>query len=182
MFYIRADGNEKIGTGHVMRCLSIAEECRKRGEPVTFITADNRSRSMIEEHGFAIICLNSVWDRLEEEISSLISVVKANAISTLLIDSYYVTETYLKKIGQYVKLVYIDDLNQFLYPVDLLINYNIYADTLNYEKRYQGAGLNTRFLLGCKYVPLREEFICNKKKIKGYCFPSLIYIGRNRFL
>lgn len=25
MFYIRADGNTKIGMGHVMRCLSVAE-------------------------------------------------------------------------------------------------------------------------------------------------------------
>ena len=31
MFYIRADGNTKIGMGHVMRCLSVAEATAKHG-------------------------------------------------------------------------------------------------------------------------------------------------------
>lgn len=181
MFYIRADANEKIGTGHVMRCLSIAEEFRKQGEQVTFIIADNRSRNMIEERGFAVICLNSIWDDLEEEISSLISVIKENNISTLLVDSYFVTELYLRKLGRYVKLIYIDDLNQFLYPVDLLINYNIYAEALNYEKRYREAGLSTGFLLGCRYVPLREEFICADKKINDTVSRILITSGGTDF-
>lgn len=52
MIYIRADANEIIGTGHVMRCLSIAEESRRRGEEVTFIAADNNSKKAVEIKGF----------------------------------------------------------------------------------------------------------------------------------
>lgn len=177
MYYIRADANEKIGTGHVMRCLSIAEELRRHGESVTFITADERSRGMIEEQGFSIICLNSMWNDLEKEISSLIRVIKAQEISSLLIDSYFVTEAYLKEIGKYTKIIYIDDINQFLYPVDLLVNYNIYAGELEYEKRYREAGLDTKFLLGCSYVPLREEFCCIDRKISETVSRVLITSG-----
>lgn len=177
MYYIRADANEEIGTGHVMRCLSIAEEFRHRGEEVTFIIADERSRSMIEEHGFSVICLNSVWNDLEKEISSLVQAIKGRGISSLLIDSYFVTEAYLKEIGKHTKIAYIDDLNQFLYPVDLLVNYNIYAEELKYEKRYREAGLNTKFLLGCRYVPLREEFSRIDRKINETVSRVLITSG-----
>lgn len=176
-YYIRADANEEIGTGHVMRCLSIAEAFRHRGEEVTFIIADERSRSMIEEHGFSVICLNSMWNDLEKEIASMVQVIKARGISSLLIDSYFVTETYLKEIGKYTKLVYIDDLNQFLYPVDLLVNYNIYAGELEYEKRYREAGLDTKILLGCRYVPLREEFSRIDRKINETVSRVLITSG-----
>ncbi len=158
MKYIRADANECIGTGHVMRCLSIAEELRDQGEEVTFITADRESSSIIEKYGFEIICLNSEWDNLEKETDSLVRIIQERQISFLLIDSYYVTEAYLRAIGRYAKTAYIDDLDRFLYPVDLLINYNIYAEELDYPSRYQRAGQRTAFALGCSYAPLRKEF------------------------
>ncbi len=175
--FIRADANEKIGTGHVMRCLSIAEECRRRGEEVIFIIADDCPRSMVEQHGFSAICLDSVWNDMETEISSLIKVIKDETISVLLIDSYFVTEFYLKEIGRHTKVVYIDDLNQFIYPVDMLVNSNVYAKALGYEERYRKAGLDTKFILGCEYVPLRTEFSYSNRKIKESVSEILITSG-----
>ena len=52
MFYFRADGNEKIAMGHVMRCLTIAEALRERGEKVLFLTADESPVQFIEKRGF----------------------------------------------------------------------------------------------------------------------------------
>ena len=49
MFYIRADGNEKIGMGHIMRCLTVADALRKQGEEVLFLTADEKPVKFIEE-------------------------------------------------------------------------------------------------------------------------------------
>ena len=40
MIYIRTDMNNIIATGHVMRCLSIAEAARVQGEGTTFLLAD----------------------------------------------------------------------------------------------------------------------------------------------
>jgi UDP-2,4-diacetamido-2,4,6-trideoxy-beta-L-altropyranose hydrolase len=177
MYYIRADANEKIGTGHVMRCLSIAAEFHRRGRQVTFIIADDHSRTMIEERGFSAICLDSDWDCLEKEIPSLISIIKTNTIPALLIDSYFVTEFYLQALGKYTKTIYIDDLNRFIYPVDLLVNYNIYAADLDYPSRYKKSVLNTRFLLGCKYIPLREEFQNVKRTISKNVCKILITSG-----
>lgn len=177
MFFIRADANEVIGTGHVMRCLSIAEEIKRRGEETTFITADKYSEQMIASRGFLVICLQSIWNDLNQEIDILVQVIKSQQISLLLIDSYFVTERYLSEIEKYTKVAYIDDLDSFLYPVDYLINYNMYAEQLNYPIRYAAAGYKTRFFLGCSYVPLRKEFMNIKRVIRPHVEKVLITSG-----
>ena len=37
MIYIRTDANDTIATGHVMRCLTVAEQLKVAGEDVCFI-------------------------------------------------------------------------------------------------------------------------------------------------
>ena len=49
-------------------------------------------------------------------------------------------------------LVYIDDLNAFDYPADLVVNYTLYGGELAYPQ-------NKRYLLGPKYALLRREFL-----------------------
>lgn len=159
---IRADANEMIGTGHIMRCLAIAEELRLSCEDVCFITADNCSVGMIGEKGFKCLCLDSVWNDLDSETDKLVDAIVSHKIDALLIDTYYVTSGYLQEIKRHTKIAYIDDLHKFAYPVDLLINYNIFADKVNYTEMYEGRDI-PMFVLGCEFVPLRKEF-CNVKK------------------
>ena len=71
MIYIRADANEYIGTGHIMRCLSIARAFVRRGEKVTFITADHRGDGLIQQNGFSSICLDSDWTNMNGELSKM---------------------------------------------------------------------------------------------------------------
>ena len=177
MLYIRADGNEKIGTGHVMRCLTIAEEYRRRGGEVVFLVADPCSYELVNEYGYRTVCLRSVWNDLNTEMDTLIQIIQSNNVKCLLIGSYFVTHSYLKVLRNYTKVVYIDDLYCSAYPVDLLINYNIYATDLDYFSRYKELALNTRFILGCKYVPLRNEFQSVKRTISRDVHKILITSG-----
>lgn len=156
MFYIRTDANPIIATGHVMRCISIAKEINKLGEEVTFITADMQAEDIIKKNGLSLICLNSKWDNLEAELSQLIIIIKDNNIDKLLIDSYYVTEYYLKELRKFTRIAYLDDLATFEYPVDMLINYNNYAMSLGYAK--WASKIGTKLILGSSYAPLRSEF------------------------
>lgn len=74
----------------------------------------------------------------------------------ILVDSYYVTEKYLAALKKRITTIYMDDIYAFSYPVDMLINYNIYGEEMGYEK--DAAFADTKLLLGTNYVPLREEF------------------------
>lgn len=165
MLYIRVDANEIIATGHVMRCLSIAQAAKRMGEETTFIVADKTGEALIKKNGFPVICLHSKWDDLIDEKEQLADVIHQLHIDLLLIDSYYVTEDYLAMLNKLTQTAYIDDLNRFAYPVDILINYNFYAENLKYKERYRKLNISTEFLLGPKYAPLREEFIVEKKNI-----------------
>ena len=167
MFYIRTDANSIIGSGHVMRCIAIANSLKKVGVESVFITADRESKKIIMPYGYSIICLDSVWNQLEYEIDILSELIVKNNIDKILIDTYYVTENYLMSLRQHSKVIYIDDLNKFIYPVDVLINYNIYAESLELKKCYNNT--KTKLLLGCEYAPLREEFrgrlLPNREKV-----------------
>lgn len=156
MIYFRVDGNKHIATGHVMRCLAIALELKEKGENCTFIVADNYSENIIQSNGFPSICIESKWNNLECETDKLIKLVKKLKIEKLIIDSYFVRESYLTELKKLVKIIYIDDLNLFQYPVDILINYSINYPKFNYKARYKQEA--TKLLLGSKYVPLRKEF------------------------
>lgn len=158
-YYFRVDANDRIGIGHMMRCFSIAGEMRKRRCEATFFVADRTSAAMAADAGFGYYLLNTDYDHLDVEADRLLQVMRDKGANNLLVDSYFVTENYLKKIREVANVVYIDDIDKFIYPCDLLINYNIYADSLHYEERYRAAGLNTKFALGLDYMPLRKEYI-----------------------
>ena len=50
--YIRVDMNEIIATGHVMRCLSVADAAREMGKETVFITADEKPVELLKGRGY----------------------------------------------------------------------------------------------------------------------------------
>ena len=154
MLYIRADGNAYIGTGHIMRCLSIAQAAKQQGRLCTFIVADHEMIWLLEQRNFPYICLDSVWNDLDQETEKMEELICREHIRFLLVDSYFVTPDYLRCLNRLTHVAYMDDLDQFHYPCSTLINYNIYAYDWDYPSRYH----DTRLLLGPQYAPLRHEF------------------------
>lgn len=159
MIYFRCDGNSQIGGGHVFRCLSIACALQKENIPCCFIISDSEFEQIIVKKGFEVIKLNSSYFELENELNKLISIIVKDC-SVLIVDSYFVTFNYLSTLKNNVKVVYIDDIFSFAYPVDVIINYNIFASKKRYQELYSNSGLSCPILLlGTKYVPLRDEFM-----------------------
>ena len=159
MIGIRADANEVVATGHIMRCITIAKQLKKRGEEVIFFLADDYGVSMLEENDMPYVVMHTDWENPKEELPILCKEIAERKISAMLFDSYRMDREYFEmlrgELTEPIRLAYIDDLFEHVYPVDVVINYNAYHVQFPYEGAY---GPRVKLCLGPSYVPLREEF------------------------
>ena len=154
MIWIRADGGREIGTGHIMRCLSVAGALEKLGARVCFLVADDAAVPLLAARGKSYRVLGSSWQEPEGELDTLLPMLQEDGRGVFLVDSYYVTADYLSRVRELMPVCYMDDKGCSGLPVDLLINYNIFARQSLYGSESGG----TDYLLGTRYVPLRQEF------------------------
>ena len=68
---IRADGNETLGMGHLMRCMSIAKALEKQGAQCVFFVAQEQAGVFIKEKGFACEVLDTDYRDMEAELPRL---------------------------------------------------------------------------------------------------------------
>ncbi len=157
MIGIRADSNEIIGMGHLMRCLSVGLQIRKLGEECIFILCKNdRAEELLKKYGFCYVFISGEFNKKDDEIEDLKNIIAEKNISLLLLDSYEITQKYLTALKNATKLVYIDDINRFHYDVDAIINYSCLAKKSWYQQFDYDNSVD--FLIGSKYIPLREAF------------------------
>ncbi len=151
--FIRADGSDQIGLGHLIRCMALAE-ILKFDYDITFVCIQipSKSADVIKEMNFKLLIID------EEE--SFVSQLKSNQIVVL--DHYGLASSYQKIIKQKgCKLVCIDDLHQEHFYADAIINHAPGVKSNQYD-----AEAYTQFYLGLDYALLRREFReqANKKR------------------
>lgn len=173
MIWIRADANREIGMGHVMRCLSIADALKKLGEQVCFLTADESAAALFRERRQEYRVLHSDYAMLEGELGTLEGMLSENPPSFFLADSYFVTAEYFGRIRKYTPVGYLDDKCLTGFPLDVLINYNIFAE----PGLYEGQNPEAVLLLGTKYAPLREEFTAGEYRVREEASRVLVTTG-----
>lgn len=169
MIYIRTDANPNIGMGHIMRCLSIADAFHSVGLNSTFILADDGAEPLVTDRGYQAVILHSDYKQMEDELSHWdFQTIKAT--DYIIIDSYFISDYYLRQLKRKVingKLVYIDDLAAFPYPVDILVNYNAYSTELDYTLLYTTASVDIpQLILSPIYAPLKSMFKGVSKKVQ----------------
>lgn len=160
---IRADGNERIGSGHIMRTKSIAAQLKGLGAKVLYALADERGKRLINNE-FQSVILSSNYECLDDEINTLSSVIKEQEIKLILLDSYFVTPKYFKELKKLAKVAYIDDLDAFAYECEALINYGAFFDKNEYKARQN---LAKKHFLGSEFAPLRAQFRSTQKSSKN---------------
>jgi UDP-2,4-diacetamido-2,4,6-trideoxy-beta-L-altropyranose hydrolase len=149
---IRADADERIGTGHVMRCLALAQAWRDaRFGPVWLMsnTLPEGLRERYEREG-ANVCI------LERGGSALSRAVHDSGATWVVLDGYAfgVVEQRVARDECRRLLVVDDDGAAGEYVADLLVDHNVFAE----ERPYANRVAATRLLLGPRYALLRREF------------------------
>lgn len=175
MIFIRTDANEVIASGHVMRCLTIADEIVNLGNKVCFIVSDNQSLSLIQDRGFKYIITNSEWDNVNPQKEYKILKQHIKSTDLLLVDSYYIDNRYLNCMHRLMcKIATFDDMFTEKKDADIIINYNIFYKNFDYEGRYKNS--NSILLLGERYVPLRKQFrkIHPMEHVRNFVRPKVL--------
>ena len=101
MVFFRADSNNTIASGHIMRCMSIAKEFIKRGIQVQFIIADNNSVKMLSEAGMNYIVLDSDWKDLMSEVDRVRDILLQYDNPVMIVDTYSIEKEYVDAMKDY---------------------------------------------------------------------------------
>ena len=175
--FIRVDASTEIGTGHVIRCLTLANRLKKEGKTVAFICrhAEGDCMELIEQQGFHVYKLpaseGSLWtyvaDNWKEDARETINILRHYKVEQLIVDHYSIDIKWEQVVRLFTKeIMVIDDLANRPHDCDELLDQNFY---LNKDSRYNGlVPVHTRLLLGPKYALLREEFKEARKIIKSF--------------
>jgi UDP-2,4-diacetamido-2,4,6-trideoxy-beta-L-altropyranose hydrolase len=156
---IRADASPQIGTGHVMRCLALAQAWQDNYGPVVFATSNTLPMALLnrlDAEGMFVYAL-AVESGSAEDAQQTITQAKAVGAACVVVDGYCFDSEYQYTIKYApLRLLFIDDNGHAdYYSADLILNQNIHAA----EKFYTKRSIYTQLLLGSQYVLLRREFL-----------------------
>jgi len=172
---IRTDASSTIGTGHVMRCIALAEELRARNVRVIFVcrdfpgsVADKVERKRFEVqylpyesdtkndlNGDYTSWLGVTWDIDAQQ--TLQALGSSFPIDWLVVDHYSIDNRWESELRNRVRsILVIDDLANRNHDCDVLLDQNKNTDSLELYRDL--VPKNCRMLLGPKFSLVRREF------------------------
>ena len=170
-FVFRVDSSVEIGSGHVMRCLTLAHELKKLNHSIHFICADliGSLISKIKKQGLDVVTIQSDRKKFdsdfylnwlghgqEDDFLRCKDVLNNLNPDWIIVDHYALDSIWHRLARNYCKnIMVIDDLANREYDCDLLLDQTIGRCENDYVKLVP---LNCKLLLGEKYILLREEF------------------------
>lgn len=194
----RTDSSFTLGTGHLFRCLTLADALRQRGASVFFICVELPGSliKLIENKGYVVEHLPSQmagdkgissslhphWSGIDWKIdvkNTLEVLAGMPKLAWLVVDHYALDKRWEGQIRPFTgKIMVIDDLADRPHDCDLLLDQTFHEDP---RPRY--AGLvpdHCRCILGPRYALLRPEFIQARKLLRdrdGKVRRILVFFG-----
>lgn len=180
-FIFRTDASNDIGSGHVIRCLTLADSLRKKGINCSFICRAHEGNflDLIRERHFEAHALprqvslkdksthqsaesecglmHASWLGAEwqQDVEETMNAIGDKNIDCLIVDHYSIDARWERAMRPSCKhLMVIDDLADRLHDCDLLLDQN-------FDDIYRYADLvpsNCVLLIGPKYALLRNEY------------------------
>ena len=171
---IRVDASAIIGTGHVIRCLTLANEAKLRGWSVCFVIRCKYKHIIrsIRNAGHEVRLLDTASTNITEkknvsyshwlgvsqetDASDTLEYVRACNPDWVVIDHYSLDVTWHRIIKSYCQnIMVIDDLANRILDCSIILDQNLNARAEDYRNK-----LNSKcmLLLGPSYALLRPEF------------------------
>jgi UDP-2,4-diacetamido-2,4,6-trideoxy-beta-L-altropyranose hydrolase len=134
---IRADGGEKLGMGHLIRCRALGQAWQDAGGDVRFASSG-------------------------EDASETAELARKIGAEWVAVDGYHFGAAFVETLQQAgLRVLFIDDYGHAgRYPAELVLNQNLHAS----DSLYSSRGASTRLLLGPRYVLLRREFLAVRRR------------------
>lgn len=180
----RADASVRLGSGHVMRCATLADEVQRRGGSAFFICRELPGNlcAYLESRGFTVFRLpfeaeitppaaatqasNNQYE-INSKLDALMTaqILKSENPDWLVVDNYALDrgwESTLRDLSS--RILVIDDLADRAHECDILLDQNLHRTPWT---RYEGLLPDKCVLLaGPRYALLRREFAEARKTLR----------------
>ncbi|WP_026958010.1 UDP-2,4-diacetamido-2,4,6-trideoxy-beta-L-altropyranose hydrolase [Aliagarivorans taiwanensis] len=166
----RCDASAVIGTGHVMRCLNLADSMRAIGWQVSFLFCDHGEEldHLIRARNYPLHRLPSPsgevspedthsWlGRASTDDAQLCKQALPSTVDWLIVDHYAIDSAWHKEMRSHcVNLAVIDDLANRQYDCDVLVDQGLSRQPSEYQDKVPN---DCRLLIGSHYCILGESF------------------------
>jgi len=170
----RTDASLHIGTGHVMRCLTLADALRERGAQSTFICRPHAGHflDLIQQRGHTAKTLESADDAFSapsdpshakwlgtdwaSDATQTQQALGDQDVDWLVVDHYALDRSWEQAMRPYTRrIMAIDDLADRPHDCDLLLDQNLGRQARDYDGLLSR---HTQSLIGPAYALLRPEF------------------------
>lgn len=171
----RADASLEIGTGHVIRCLTLAEALRRGGHEVRFVcrALEGHLGERIRDFGFGVDLLpapergfrpqgndprHAAWAGIgwEEDAGQTAEALAGQAVDWLVVDHYAFDARWQRALAEHVGRIMVwDDLADRDHDCALLLDQNLGRAPKSYAGRVPATA---RVLAGPSFAPLRPDF------------------------
>lgn len=185
----RVDASAVIGSGHLMRCLTLAKALQLSGWQVQFACRAHPGHLIqwLRDQQFDVITLQqptaskasgyAAWLAVTEQQDAAELIAQLpTPVYLLVIDHYGLSSIFEQAMtGCYQKLLVIDDLANRAHHCDYLLDQNLYPQL---QSRYDGlVNKEAQLLLGPSYVLLRPEFAQYQRTANSHPLRFLVFYG-----
>jgi UDP-2,4-diacetamido-2,4,6-trideoxy-beta-L-altropyranose hydrolase len=167
----RVDGSSQMGSGHVIRCLTLAGELRRRGASVTFISREHTGNliATIEQAGYeahrlpapsagSVTADQRTWLGVPSETDARqsLAALAAHEPDWLVVDHYCIDASWQQQVrGVRSKVLVIDDLANRQHAADIVLDQSLPGSHDRYAMR---VAADCRRLLGPRYALLQPLY------------------------
>jgi len=163
LIVFRVDASNKIGLGHLYRCLNLAKLLKNIGSNVIFICSGDSGyyRRYIDENLYSIEVIDgsrsgefTEYDWVDDAHKTT-NIINNLEVDLLIVDHYDLDYRWEISVSKLVKKIFvIDDLAQKKHYCDFILNHACTAE------HYQGLLIkkDATILCGLEYVPINNKF------------------------